>query len=335
MRFIKCENQSPETGFKVAVIGAGPAGLATAGELACKGHEVHVFDRFPEPGGMLLFVIPDFRFPKEAVRSGIKELEQIGVTFHTGHQVTGQEVIGLKREYDAIVIATGTWRSKRLEIKGEEKAQVIHALEWIHSYMLYKLGYESIPKEPGEKVIIIGAGLTAVDVCELLYRNFGITPILVYRRPLKIAPAGSLLAKLAEKGLIRVVDSVLPIEVVGSDSVEGLKVIDVKATEDRAKPVEPIPGTERTIEADTLFIAAGLVPTPPDTLEKLGIELEADGRIKVDKNMATNVKGIFAAGDVATGPSTVWRAMENGRKTAVIIDSWLNDHESRSESNRQ
>lgn len=335
MRFIRCENRNSETGFKVAVIGAGPAGLATAGELTCKGHEVHVFDRFPEPGGMLLFVIPDFRFPKEAVRKGIRELEQMGVTFHTGHQVTGQEVIGLKREYDAIVIATGTWRSRRLGIKGEEKAQVMHALEWIHSYMMYKLGYESIPKEPGEKVIVIGAGLTAVDVCELLYRNYGIKSVLVYRRPLKVAPAGLLLAKLVEKGLIRVVDSALPIEVVGSDSVEGLRVVDVKATEDRAKPVEPIPGTERIIEADTLFIAAGLVPTPPDTLEKIGVELEADGRIKVDSSMSTSMKGVFAAGDVATGPSTVWRAMENGRKTAAIVDSWLRNHESGSESNRQ
>jgi glutamate synthase (NADPH/NADH) small chain len=310
----------------VAVVGAGPAGLALAGELACRGHEVHVFDRLPEPGGMLVFVIPSFRFRKDVVRKSIGDLEKLGVEFHAGVDVGLHLRVGdLLKSYDAVVVATGTWRSAKLGVKGEELPGVYYALEWLHSRALHELGYGPPPPAPGSRVVVVGGGLSAVDACETLARLYGIKPVLVYRRPLSVAPAARELAILRERGLIEVVESALPLEVVGSERVEGLRVASVKPTRTRAEALEIVPGSERVIEADTVIVATGLHPTPPPSLAELGVEVAPDGRIVTDGNFMTSVPGLFAAGDVALGASNVHRAMESGRRAALGVDAYLRE----------
>ena len=322
--FAKCPRRLPPTGYKVAVVGAGPAGLALAGELACRGHEVHVLDRLPEPGGMLVFVIPSFRFRKDVVRRSIKELENVGVWFHTGADVGTQvRVQDLVKSYDAVVVATGTWRSARLGVRGEELPGVYYALEWLHSHAMYELGYGPPPPPPGSRVVVVGGGLSAVDACEVAARVYGLKPVVVYRRPLRVAPAARELAALKERGLIDVVESALPLEVVGSGRIEGLRVVSVKPTEARTEAIEIVSGSERVIEADTVIVAAGLRPTPPPSLAELGVEIAPDGRVVTDENFMTKVPGIFAAGDVAHGASNVHKAMESGRRAALSVDAYL------------
>ncbi len=306
----------------MAVVGAGPAGLAAAGELACRGHEVRVFDRLPEPGGMLMFAIPDFRFRKDLVRAGVRELEGLGVVFERA-EVVGRAVRELLGRYDAVLIATGAWRSVKLGVKGEELPGVHYGVDWMFSYMLHRLGYGPPPPTPGERTVVVGAGLTGLDVCEVLHRSYGIKPILVYRRPLKVAPAAVALQRLAEKGVISVVESALPVEVVGSSRVEGLKVVSVEPTLERGAPLKPLPGTERVIEADTVIVAAGILPSPPPSLAELGVALGRDGRVVVDENYMTGVEGLFAAGDVASGGTNVAKALDSGRRAAEAIDRFL------------
>ncbi|MEM4926400.1 MAG: FAD-dependent oxidoreductase [Thermofilaceae archaeon] len=322
MKFTRCSSRPQSTGARVAIVGAGPAGLAAAGELACRGHEVHVMDRLPEPGGMLLFVIPDFRFRKDMVRSGIKELERLGVVFERSEIDSGR-LRRLLADYDAVLLSTGAWRNVKLGVRGEELQGVYYGLDWMHMYMLHNLGYGPPPPRPGERTIVVGAGLTGLDVCETLNRVYGLKPVLVYRRPLKVAPAAVALARLAEKGVISVVDSSLPLEVVGANRVEGLKIVSVEPTLDRTAPIKPIPGSERVIEADTVIIAAGIQPSPPPSLAELGVTVERDGRVRVDERFMTNVEGLFAAGDVAHGASNVAKAMESGRRAAASIDEYL------------
>lgn len=325
MRFARCsERLSKTTGYRVAVLGAGPAGLTAAGELACRGHEVHVFDRLPEPGGMLMFVIPSFRFRKDVVRKSIKDLEKLGVEFRTGVRVDGSsQVLNFLKSYDALIVATGTWESARLGVKGEDLPGVYYALELLHNHVAHELGYGPPPPQPGSRVVVVGGGLSAVDACELMVKVYGVKPVVVYRRPLHVAPAARQLAALREKGLIEVVDSSLPLEVVGAKLVEGLKVVSVKPTSARGEALEVVHGSEKVIEADTVIVAAGLRPTPPSSLTELGVKIAPDGRVLTEDNMMTNVPGLFAAGDVAHGASNVYEAMESGRRAALGVDAYL------------
>lgn len=325
MKFARCSvKPSTPTGYKVAVLGAGPAGLTVAGELACKGYEVHVFDRLPEPGGMLMFVIPSFRFRKDVIRKSIGELERLGVEFHTGVEIgSRQPVFDFLKEYDATVVATGTWESARMGVKGEDLSGVYYALEWLYSHVAHELGYGPPPPKPGTRVIVVGGGLSAVDTCELVARVYGVKPTVVYRRPLHVAPAARELASLKEKGLIEIVDSTLPVEIVGAKSVEGLKVAGVKPTSTRGEALEIVQGSERVIEADTVIVAAGLRPTPPPMLAEMGVKVAPDGRVLTNDNMMTSVAGLFAAGDVAHGASNIYKAMESGRKAALGVDYYL------------
>lgn len=322
MRFAKCTVKPQAAGRRVAIVGAGPAGLAASGELACRGHEVHVFDRLPEPGGMLVFAIPDFRFRKDLVRAGVSGLEQLGVTFVRA-EINGSGVRKLLEDYDAVLLATGAWRSIKLGVKGEELRGVYCGLDWMFSFMLHRLGYGPPPPTPSERTVVVGAGLTALDVCEVLYRSYGVRPTLVYRRPLRVAPAAAALARLAEKGIVSILDSALPIEVVGTSEAEGLKIVSVEPTLEREAPVKPLPGTERIIEAGTIIVAAGLLPSPPPSLVEIGAAVGRDGRIRVDERFMTSVEGLFAAGDVTHGASNVARAMDSGRRAALAIDEWL------------
>jgi glutamate synthase (NADPH/NADH) small chain len=325
VKFARCsEKPSTSTGYKVAVLGAGPAGLTVAGELACKGYEVHVFDRLPEPGGMLMFVIPSFRFRKDVVRKSIGELERLDVEFHTGTEIgSRQPVFDYLKKYDATVVATGTWESARMGVKGEELPGVYYALEWLYSHVAYELGYGPPPPKPGTRVVVVGGGLSAVDACELAARAYGVKPIVVYRRPLHVAPAARELTALKQRGLIEVIDSSLPVEIVGAKGVEGLKVASVKPTSARGEALEVVQGSERVIEADTVIVAAGLRPTPPPSLTEMGVKVAPDGRVLTDDNMMSSVAGLFAAGDVAHGASNIYKAMESGRKAALGVDSYL------------
>ncbi len=323
------EDQIPVTGKKVAIIGAGPAGLGAAGELVCYGHEVHVYDMLPEPGGLLIFGIPEFRIPKEGVRKGIRELIDLGVIFHLNTKV-GKDIDfeDLVNEFDAVLIATGTWKSRRLKIPGENLKGVYHALEFIVDYHLHKYGYSDKEVKLKNRVIVIGGGLTAVDACYLA-RDAGAEEIyLFYRRTREFAPAGVREFNKLEENGFKVQELTQPIEFGGDESgtlkyVKAIRMrLGEKDSSGRPKPV-PIENSEFTIEASAVLVAAGEIATPPFIDQKYGIEITKWNTIKTDKEYKTTRKGVFAAGDVVSGPSLIGPALASGKKAALAIHKYL------------
>jgi glutamate synthase (NADPH/NADH) small chain len=324
IRLAACSQPGPETGRRVAVVGAGPAGIAAAAQLRCDGHKVSVFDKLPEPGGMLLFAIPEFRIPKSAVRESIKSVAALGVSFYTeveaGRNLRIEELL---QDYDAVLIATGTWKGRSLGVPGEDKRNVYNALDWIFHFMSYKLGYvKASPPELRGRVGVVGAGLTAVDVAELAALEYGAKPVLIYRRPMSVAPAKHMLKHLEKLG-VEFIENAVPQEIIGGEEIKAVKLARVKPTTSRTAKTEVIPGSEFDLELDSLVVAVGLQPTPPPGLREMGVELNPDGSIKVDENYMTTVKGLFAAGDVAHGPSNIGLAMRSGRMAAQRVTEWL------------
>jgi len=346
MKFLlrcKPETKKPPTGKKVAIIGAGPAGLGAAGVLLCNGHEVHIYDALPEPGGLLIFGIPPFRVPRESVREGVKELAEAGAVFFTSTFVYCGEVprehealllvkqyINLEelvQKYDAVLITTGTWKSRSLNVPGEDLPGVYKALDYLFRIYAHQLGY--LPKEKvyptGKKVLVVGAGLTAVDAAIEAKLQGAERVVVAYRRTINEAPAGrkTIETELIAKG-IEFRELINPVAFLGSGKLEKVRFIRMKlgAPDKSGRPrPEPVPGSEFEEEFDTVLIAAGEEPTPPGKC--LGIEFNPDGTIKVDEKMQTTRKGVFAAGDVVTGPSLIGKALGSGMRAATFIDEYL------------
>lgn len=322
-----------KTDKKIAIIGAGPAGLAAAGELICEGHEVHVYDMLPEPGGLLIFGIPEFRIPKEGVRKGIEELRKLGVIFKQ-EIIVGKDVNfeDLFNEFDAILIATGTWKSRKLKIPGEELKEVVSALDFIVDYHMHKYGY--LKKEPklSGTTLVIGGGLTAVDACYIAKEAGADKVVLFYRRTRDMAPAGSREFKKLEEANVSIYELTQPIEFISKEKNKliGVRAIKMRLGEPdssgRPRPI-PIQGSEFTMKISFVLVAAGEIATPPFENKKYGIEITKWNTIKIDKKQRTNRKGVFAAGDVVSGPSLIGPAMASGKKAAAAMIEYLKSGE--------
>ena len=335
MRFLGCRvEEVPEARRGVvAVIGAGPAGLAAAGRLVCMGHHVVVYDKMPEPGGLLIFGIPEFRVPKERVRRGVAELREAGVEFHTG-VVVGRSVSleNIIREFGAVLVATGTWETKRLRIPGSDLEGVYGALEYIVEYFMAKYGYKPMESVPplGSRVVVVGGGYTAVDACHVAMERGASSVHLVYRRTRREAPAGpEEFRKLEERGVV-IHELVSPKRYVAcSDGRRlcGVELIRMELGEPdetgRPRPI-PVPGSEFILEADSVLEAVGLRPTPPfDPGTDHGIRRNPDGTIWTDDYFRTTRRKVFAAGDVKHGPSKIGPAYKSGVDAATWIHKFL------------
>lgn len=334
MRFLKCKEVTKKIRAKVAIIGAGPAGLTASGLLLCDGIEIDVFDMLPEPGGLMLFGIPDFRIPKSGVREGVSELKEKGVSFYLNKRVEDSENCDVSFEeivskYDAVLLATGAWEPRRMNVEGEDLEGIYHAAPYIVSYYLVKLGYRDgnlLPKL-GKSVAIIGGGLTAVDSALVALESGAKEVYLVYRRTRKEAPAGEKEINLLENKGVKVIEKKVPIKFVGDDhKLKYMVTIDLTlGTPDatgRPSPI-PLPGTEKTFDVDSVIVAVGGRSTPPFRRNKLGIEVSGDGRVLVDQKKRTNKVGIFAAGDVESGPSLIGPAVKSGTDAALSIKEFL------------
>jgi len=334
LRFATCspENKNPPTGKRVAIVGAGPAGLSAAGFLICKGHEVVVYDMMSEPGGMVAFAIPDFRFNKTRFYEGIKALKELGVKFVLNTTV-GVDVVSLKdllEEYDAVIIATGTWRSRSIGVEGEDLDGVYHALDLLIDIGLANKGYKPrhpIPDFKGKRVAVIGGGDTAVDAARTFVRMGAGEVMIVYRRTKETSKAGAKEIERAEKEGAKFIPLTVPKRFLGENGrVVGIEALKVKLGEPdssgRPRP-QPIPGSEHVIPVDYVVLACGELPTPPPSCEELGLELDKWGCIVVDEKGRTKVPGLFAAGDVVTGPSRIGPAFMWGRRVAKAVDEYL------------
>lgn len=326
---------APETtnGKKVAVIGAGPAGLTCAGDLAKMGYEVTIFEALHEPGGVLTYGIPEFRLPKETVvKTEIDNVRKLGVKIETnviiGKSVTIDELMD-EEGFQAVFIGSGAGLPKFMGIPGENANGVFSANEFLTRNNLMKAfrdDYDT-PIARGKKVVVVGGGNVAMDAARTALR-LGAETHIVYRRSEAELPARvEEVHHAKEEGIIfNLLTN--PVEILTDDNgwVKGVIVRKMELGEPdasgRRRPVE-IPGSDYEIEADTVIMSLGTSPNPLISSTTKGLETNRWKCITADESGQTSRKGVFAGGDAVTGAATVILAMEAGRTGAKGIHEYL------------
>ncbi|MHA1667738.1 MAG: NADPH-dependent glutamate synthase [Candidatus Heimdallarchaeaceae archaeon] len=319
----------PPTGKKIAVVGAGPAGLTCAGDLSLLGHKVTVFEALHAPGGVLMYGIPEFRLPKNIVKYEIDFLQKLGVEIKLDFLVGRNKTIDeLLKEYDAVFIGSGAGAPRLLNIPGINLVNVYSANEYLTRVNLLK-GYRfpeyKTPVKRGKKVVIIGAGNVAMDAARTAKRLGAEDSIIVYRRSRKECPARQEEVHHAEEEGIEFRFLTNPVRIVGDElgAVKGIECLKYELGEPdetgRAKPI-PIPGSEHLIECDVVIIAVGNEPNPIIPRTTPDLETSKWGTIITDRATGkTSKERVYAGGDIATGAATVIAAMGAGKIAAKTI----------------
>ena len=312
-------------GLKAAVVGAGPAGLSAAADLLKYGFDVTVYEAFHIAGGVLSYGIPEFRLPKRIVRAEIDSLKAMGAEIVTNAVIGKSYTLDdLKDKFDYIFLGTGAGLPVFMNIPGEGLNGVSSANEFLTRVNLMKamLPDSITPVQRGKNVVVVGAGNVAMDAARTAMRLGADKVTVVYRRSRDEMPARKEEIEHAEEEGIRFMLLTSPVEVLGKDKVEGLKVIKMRLTEpdekNRRRPV-PIENSEFEIECDQVIMALGTSPNPILKRSAPDLETDAKGVIKVDENGLTSVDRVYAGGDAATGAATVILAMSAGKRAAAAI----------------
>lgn len=306
---------------KVAVIGSGPAGLTAAHDLALLGYKVSLFESQNVLGGLLSEGIPDYRLSKKMVNKDIDDILSLGVRAKTGMSLGRDFTLeGLLKDYQAVFLAIGSQKSLLPKCAGSDLAGIMAGVEFLKGVSRGK------PQHPGKSVIVIGGGHTAIDTARTCVR-LGCTDVtIVYRRTLDEMPAGREEVEEAEEEGIKFIYLAAPVEFSGDGKVKSAKLIRMELGEPdksgRRRPV-PVEGSEFEMKADAVILAIGYA-ADAEALINNGLEIGKRGTIVVkDANGMTNIKGVFAAGDVVSGPLSVIEAMASGRKAAYAIHRYL------------
>lgn len=310
---------APPKNVKVAVVGAGPCGLTAALRLAQQGYEITVFERMPQPGGMMTYGIPAYRLPREPLFAEIDHIRRAGVDIRCNMELgTDFTIKSLRADgYQAIVLALGAHRSRSLGIHGEDKMGVYHGVQMLRDIALGRL-----PDLSGQRVVVVGGGDTAMDAARSAWRLGAKEVHVVYRRTRFEMPAINEEVLGAEEEGVQFQFLVTPVAVLGDERVTGVR-LQRQALGDfdrsgRRRPV-PIPGSEFNMECDVLVPAIGQVTWVDD--ESLGARRKAT--FDVTKAFELDVPGVFAAGDAVSGPATVVQAVAHGNQVALSVDAWL------------
>jgi len=326
--------RQPLTGKKVAVIGAGPAGLTVAADLAKLGHEVVIFEALHKPGGVLVYGIPEFRLPKKIVASEVSYVRKLGVTIRLnaliGRLFTIPELFG--KEFDAVFIGTGAGISRFLRLPGENLGGIYSANEFLIRVNLmksYAFPEYDTPIRLGKKVAVIGAGNTAMDSARSALRLGAEEVYIVYRRSRKEMPARAEEIENAEEEGITFNFLTNPTRFFGDEKgwVKQMQCIKMQLGEldasGRRCPI-PIEGSEFLMDIDTVIIAAGRTPNPIIQRTTEGLETTKWNTILVDEATGkTSLEGVYAGGDIVTGQATVISAMGAGKKASRAIHEYL------------
>lgn len=323
------------TGKKVAVIGAGPAGLGCADILTRNGVKPVVFDRYTRIGGLLTFGIPPFKLEKEVVEKRREVMEGMGVEFRLGVEV-GKDISldQLLAEYDAVFMGMGTYKYVKGGFPGEDLPGVHEALPYLIKNINFELGLpgaaEQLVSMKGKRVVVLGGGDTGMDCIRTAIRQGAESVTCTYRRDEANMPGSRRDYKNSKEEGAEFVFNAQPIELVGTDSVEGVKIVQTRLGKPDARGrrvPEPIPGSEQVIPADAVIIAFGFLPSPPEWFGQHKIGLHANGRVRVSASkdtpfQTTNPK-IFAGGDMVRGSDLVVTAVFEGREAAKGILKYL------------
>ena len=323
------------TGKRVAVIGAGPAGLGCADILTRNGVKPVVFDRYTRIGGLLTFGIPPFKLEKEVVEKRREVMEGMGVEFRLGVDV-GKDVSleQLLAEYDAVFMGMGTYRYVKGGFPGEDLPGVYEALPYLIANINRELGLPGADDQfvnlKGKRVVVLGGGDTGMDCIRTAIRQGAESVTCTYRRDEQNMPGSRRDYKNSKEEGAEFVFNAQPIELVGTDSVEGVKIVQTRLGKPDARGrrvPEPIPGSEQVIPADAVIIAFGFLPSPPQWFEKHEVKVHTNGRVRVsaaqDKPFQTTNPKIFAGGDMVRGSDLVVTAVFEGREAAKGILRYL------------
>lgn len=335
----------PATGRRVAVIGAGPAGLSAAHDLALLGHHVTVFEAASVPGGMLVLGVPEYRLPRALVEMEIDAILSLGVDLKLDRAL-GRDfsIADLRREFDALFVGIGTYKSRKLNVEGEQLDGVLRAIEFLINVNLG--GYNV---DLGQRVLVVGGGNVAMDVARTAARTGSRegggdieTALEVARAAVRMGATKEVhclvvedrsemladpyeVAEAEEEGVV-IHNHLAPARIVGADGkATGVETLDVARAFDDQKRFNPqlVPHTERLWQADSVIIAIGQSGDLDWIKPEDGITVKRGGTLQVDEHLMTTAPGIFAGGDVAFGPRLIIDAVANGQRAARGIDAYL------------
>ncbi len=333
LKGIDLPDKASSTGKKVAIIGAGPAGLTAAADLAKLGHEVVIFEALHLTGGVLMYGIPEFRLPKSIVQAEVDYIKKLGVQVRTNCLVGRTYTIPefLKRGFDAIFIGTGAGLPQFLGVPGENLGGIYSANEFLIRVNLmksYKFPEYDTPIRVGKKVAVIGGGNVAMDSARSALRLGAEEVCIVYRRSREELPARKEEVENAEEEGIICKFLANPTRFIGDEKgwVKAMECICMELgppdESGRRRPI-PVKGSEFVMDTDTVIIAIGRTPNPIIQRTTEGLEVTKWGTIVADENGLSSLEGVYAGGDIVTGEATVISAMGAGKKAARAIHEYL------------
>ena len=323
------------TGKRVAIVGAGPAGLGAADILARNGVQAVVYDRYPQIGGLLTFGIPPFKLEKEIVETRRQVMEEMGVEFVLNTEVgTDVPFARLVDEFDAVFLGVGAYTNVRGGFPGEELDGVHDALPYLVANAKRQLGILEDESEfidmRARRVVVLGGGDTGMDCVRTAVRQGAESVVCAYRRDMENMPGSRREVRNAIEEGIEFLWQRQPVEIVGRNRVEGVRVVRTElgpADPAGRRVPEVVPDSEEFLPCDDVVIAFGFRPSPPDWLAEYGVELHPNGRVVVSADPATpfqtgNPK-IFAGGDMVRGSDLVVTAVFEGREAARGICNFI------------
>lgn len=326
-----------KTNKRVAVIGAGPAGLACADVLTRNGVDVVVFDRHAQIGGLLTFGIPSFKLEKDVIQTRREILEGMGIEFrlntNVGTDISFKEI---SNEYDAVFLALGTYKDMSGGFDNESAPGVYNALDFLIGNTQNLMGITEADNNQvkpyvnfkDKKVVVLGGGDTAMDCVRTSIRQGATTVTCAYRRDEANMPGSPREVQNAKEEGVNFEFNIQPLDIAVNDEGKAIGVSFVKTqlsapdANGRRSP-EPIPGSEFVMEADAVVIAFGFLPSPPQWMIDAGVELDSRGRVVAVDNsdfaLQTSKQNVFAGGDMVLGSDLVVTAIDQGRKAAIGI----------------
>ena len=318
------ERLRPPQEKRVAVVGAGPAGLTAALRLIQFGYEVTIFEKMLQPGGMMTYGIPAYRLPREPLFGEINHIRRAGVDIRCGQELgrdfTVESLRDAERGYAAIVLALGAHRSQRLAIPGEDKAGVYHGVKFLRDIALSRA-----PAVDGQRVVIVGGGDVAIDSARSAWRLGAAEVHVVYRREERDMPAHREEIEAAKEEGVQLHTLVSPMAVLGQSTVTGIRLqrqaLGEYDSSGRRRP-KVIARSEFDIACDLIIPAIGQA-TELDWMQDNSVETNRASTIKVGRALETTLPGVFAAGDCVLGPASVIHAVAQGNKVAMAADAWL------------
>ena len=319
----------------VGIIGAGPAGMACAEELRKSGYQITIYDRYDRPGGLLIYGIPNFKLEKFVVERRTKLLKDGGIKFVQNFEVgKDQTLYELRKKHDALLIATGVYKAREIDIPGQDLKNIFPAMEFLTASNRKGLGDkvklfdDGTLNAEGKDVVVIGGGDTAMDCVRTSIRQNAKSVKCLYRRDRENMPGSAREVGNAIEEGVEFVWLTSPKSFIGKTNVEGVEVNKMKLGEPdlsgRRRPEIEV-GSEYQIKADLVIKSLGF---DPENLPKLfnakELAISKWGTIKIDlKSMQTNLDGVFAAGDIVRGASLVVWAIRDGRDAAIQIEKFL------------